>query len=93
MNFLFSKKKGYLEEENLNGTYELFLNECKYLNECKQYLNSGIDFKKTIHGRTLKQYLLTSTHLNFFLLSIFLKQIFFSLKFIQIKFQHLFKRI
>ena len=51
-----------MEEENLSKTYEVFLDECKYLEECKMYLKRGIVVPKTIHGKTLSDYLVIDTH-------------------------------
>lgn len=50
-------KKDYLEEENLIKTYDSFLNECKYLEECKLYINRGIQVPRTIHGKKLIDFL------------------------------------
>ncbi|CAF0820877.1 unnamed protein product [Brachionus calyciflorus] len=52
----------YLEEEDLTKTYEVFLDECKYLEECKLYLKRGIIVPKTIHGKTLSDYLVIDTN-------------------------------
>jgi uncharacterized membrane protein len=54
-------KIDYLEEENLSKTYEIFLNECRYLEESKIYLKRGIAIPKTIHGKTLAEYLVINT--------------------------------
>lgn len=58
----------YLEEESLLKTYQTFLNECKHLEECKLYLNRGIQVPKTIHGKNLIDYLVidlkSEPHLN-----------------------------
>ncbi|CAF0869417.1 unnamed protein product [Brachionus calyciflorus] len=48
---------GFLEEENLHKTYETFLAESKYLDECRIYLKKGIKFQKTVHGKNLIQHL------------------------------------
>ena len=50
----------YLKEENLVKTYDTFLNECKYLDECKGFFKLGRTLPKTIHGKTLNQYLVIS---------------------------------
>lgn len=47
-----------MEEENLKRTYETFLNECKYLEECKFYHQKSLQFSKKINGKTLKDFLL-----------------------------------
>ncbi|RNA40223.1 hypothetical protein BpHYR1_016366 [Brachionus plicatilis] len=54
----------YLEEENLSKTYETFLDECRYLEECKLYLKRGIIVPKTIHGKTLSDYLVIEPRLS-----------------------------
>ena len=56
--------KDYLEEESLTNTYETFLNECKYLEECKAYLKRGVVVPKTIHGKKLTEYLVIDTSEN-----------------------------
>ena len=50
----------YLKEENLSKTYSTFLDECKYLDECKGFFKQGRTLPKTIHGKTLSQYLVIS---------------------------------
>lgn len=50
----------YLREENLSKTYATFLDECKYLDECKGFFKQGRTLPKTIHGKTLSQYLVIS---------------------------------
>lgn len=47
----------YLEGEGLKKTHGLFLNECKYLEECKYYVARGISIPKTIHGKKLEDFL------------------------------------
>lgn len=45
----------------MKKTYSAFLDESKYLIECKEYLTRGISIPKTIHGRTLTEYLVIDT--------------------------------
>lgn len=45
----------------MKKTYSAFLDESKYLIECKEYLSRGISIPKTIHGRTLTEYLVIDT--------------------------------
>jgi hypothetical protein len=47
-------------------TYDSFLNECKYLEECKLYINRGIQVPKTIHGKKLTDYLVIDLKSNEF---------------------------
>lgn len=41
----------------MKQTYAAFLDECKYLAECREYLSRGIGIPKTIHGKTLAEFL------------------------------------
>lgn len=41
----------------MKQTYTAFLDECKYLAECREYLSRGIGIPKTIHGKTLAEFL------------------------------------
>lgn len=45
--------KGFLEDQNLTETSRVFLSECPHLDECRLYAQRGIQFPKTIHGKTL----------------------------------------
>ena len=47
----------YLDSENLTKTHGIFLEECKYLEEAKSYIKKGYSVPKTIHGKTLEEYL------------------------------------
>ncbi len=47
----------YLEENGNKRAYKEFLEECKYLLETKESLKLGISLPKTIHGKTLKDFL------------------------------------
>lgn len=47
----------YLEDEGYTKTYAQFLKECTELKECRFYLDRGIALPKTIHGKTLFDYL------------------------------------
>jgi hypothetical protein len=46
-----------LDNENLVKTHEAFLDECKHLEEAKDYIKKGFSVPKTIHGKTLEEYL------------------------------------
>ena len=46
-----------MDTENLTKTHETFLDECKYLEEARIYLKKGIQVPKTIHGKTLEDFL------------------------------------
>lgn len=48
---------GFLEDEQLFKTYETFLCECKYLEECRIYSEKGIKFQKSVHGKNLMEHL------------------------------------
>ena len=48
---------GFLEEEMLFNTYNTLLKESKHLEECRIYINNGIQFSTSIHGKNLKKYL------------------------------------
>ena len=48
---------GFLEEEQLFESYNSFLKECQFLNECQIYIRKGIQFSTKIHGKTLRQFL------------------------------------
>ncbi len=48
---------GYLCEEGLKTTAQQFLDECKYLEECRAYYKRGLNVPKTIHGKCLLDYL------------------------------------
>jgi hypothetical protein len=48
---------GFLEEELLFETYTTFLTECKHLEECRLYIDKGIQFSTKVHGKTLRQFL------------------------------------
>jgi len=52
----------YLDEEKYSNTYESFLNECRYLEECKIYLKQGISLPKTIHGKKLNEFLVLGSN-------------------------------
>jgi hypothetical protein len=52
------KLTDYLEDEQLSKSKEAFLNECSYLQEYKIYKQRGIKVPKTIHGKTLSEYLI-----------------------------------
>ena len=54
--------KGFLEEENCPKTYKSFLEECKLLSECQFSIKHGLAFVKTIHGKTLKEFLQSKQH-------------------------------
>jgi len=56
--------KGFLEEENCPITYRTFLDECKYLKECKYAHGKGLIFQKTIHGKSLKDFFKSEIHLS-----------------------------
>ena len=51
----------YLEDEELTKTYTTFLDECKHLDECKMYIKRGLHVPRTIHGKTLVDYLVIDT--------------------------------
>jgi len=51
------KIKDYLDDENLVKTHEAFLDECKHLEEARDYYKNGFSVAKTIHGKTLEDYL------------------------------------
>ena len=53
----FFKLKDYLESEGLLKTQEIFLDECRHLEEAKIYIKKGFSVPKTIHGKTLEEYL------------------------------------
>ena len=46
-----------MNNENLVKTHEAFLDECKHLEEAKDYIKKGFSVPKTIHGKTLEEYL------------------------------------
>ena len=46
-----------MESEELVKTHEIFLEECKHLEEAKIYIKKGFSVPKTIHGKTLEEYL------------------------------------
>ncbi len=48
---------GYLLEEGLKDTAQKFLDECKYLEECRAHYKRGLNIPKTIHGKSLLDYL------------------------------------
>lgn len=48
---------GFMEDEELYKSYNVFLNECKHLEECRRYVNKGIQFSTSIHGKNLRQLL------------------------------------
>lgn len=54
----------YLDEEGLKKTHAQFLDECRYLEECKYYFKRGIAVPKTIHGKTLFDYLIVDPEKN-----------------------------
>ncbi len=56
--------KDYLDEEKYPKTYDTFLNECRYLEECKIYLKQGISLPRTIHGKKLTEYLVLERSQN-----------------------------
>lgn len=56
---------GFFEQENLTKTYETFLEECKYLEECNLYHKKTIPFSKHIDGKTLKDYLLINETISY----------------------------
>ena len=55
--------KGFLEEEKFLQTYKVFLNESTYLEECRAYIENEVEFSKKIHGKNLKEYLITNRKL------------------------------
>lgn len=53
---LFCLSLGFLEEEKLANTFRSLLFECPYLKECRVCFEKGIQFPKTVHGKTLIDY-------------------------------------
>ena len=60
MELCSSLNQGFFEEQSLPKSFETFLNECKYLEECRIYKQRGINFQKTVHGKTLTEHLFSN---------------------------------